>query len=70
MSPYPEDHPVRMVRQEKGWTLEELGSRCKCSNPLLSNIERGYLPQESTRRRIAAALGVSTDYLWPPSSGA
>ncbi len=32
---------VRALRQHKGWTLEELSSRCRLSISFLSQIERG-----------------------------
>ena len=69
MSPYPESHPVYVCREQKQWTLKELSEACGISVPALSTIEHGRIPAEPKRREIARALGVTTDYLWPPGSG-
>lgn len=68
MSPiYPDEHPVHLARKAKGWRLEDLAARVGCSKPLLSNVERGFRPQEDRRLEIANALGEDVDALWPPS---
>ena len=67
MSPqYPDEHPVHLARKAKGWRLEDLASKAECSKPLLSNIERGYLPPLARRNSIAAALECTVESLWPP----
>lgn len=66
MSPiYPDEHPVRIARAAKGWRLEDLAAKVKCSKPLLSNIERGYRPGLPRKEAIANALGCGVDELWP-----
>jgi transcriptional regulator with XRE-family HTH domain len=65
MSPYPDDHPVHVARKEKGWRLEDLGSRTGCSKPMLSNVERGYIPPARSRLKIAKALETTPEQLWP-----
>lgn len=50
---------VHEFRVDRGWTMEELGRRCKLSGSQISKIEKG---QEHLRiptlERIARALGI------------
>lgn len=65
MSPSPDEHPVRVARKAKGWRLEDLGQRAGCSKPLLSNIEHSFIPRHATRQKIADALEMRVQDLWP-----
>lgn len=60
------DHPVKAARLAKGWRLEDLSQRLhKCSKPLLSNIEHGYVPKAARMEEIAKALDTTPEILWP-----
>jgi transcriptional regulator with XRE-family HTH domain len=56
---------IRDSRYAKGWGPDELASRAKISRTALYQIESGKTeaPRAATLRRIARALGVSTDAL-------
>jgi len=55
---------IKMVREELGWTQDELASKAKISKSFLSDVERGERDISSEYLlRIANALGASTDYL-------
>lgn len=50
---------VRVLRQRKGWTLEELSSRCGLSISFLSQVERGLSsPSIPSLHSICEALKV------------
>lgn len=54
------------IMQEKGWTQEELAAAIGVGQSAISNmLNRQSRPQRRTVARIAAALGVSTEELWP-----
>jgi transcriptional regulator with XRE-family HTH domain len=56
---------VRSLRQERGWTLKELGREAGLSHPFLSQLERGLArPSMGSAERIARALGVPVGLLW------
>jgi transcriptional regulator with XRE-family HTH domain len=55
---------IRSLRKQKGMTLGELASLCKCSSSLLSQIERGIVnPSFSTLKSIGDALEISVAQL-------
>lgn len=56
---------VRSLRQERGWTLKELGREARLSHPFLSQLERGLArPSVGSIERIARALGLPVGLLW------
>jgi transcriptional regulator with XRE-family HTH domain len=56
---------VRSLRQERGWTLKQLGHEAGLSHPFLSQLERGLArPSVGSIERIARALGVPVGLLW------
>jgi transcriptional regulator with XRE-family HTH domain len=56
---------VRSLRQERGWTLKQLGREAGLSHPFLSQLERGLArPSVSSAERIARALRVPVGLLW------
>ena len=56
---------VRSLRQERGWTLKDLGREAGLSHPFLSQLERGLArPSVGSVERIARALGVAVGLLW------
>jgi transcriptional regulator with XRE-family HTH domain len=62
---------VRTLRQERGWTLKELGREAGLSHPFLSQLERGLArPSVGSAERIARALGVPVGLLWTSPSRA
>lgn len=60
---------LRTWRKKLGFTQQELTQAAGCSISTLVLIERyGHLPGEDARARIAAALGVSEDAIWPDAA--
>jgi transcriptional regulator with XRE-family HTH domain len=57
---------LRAFRKKLGFTEQELTQVAGVSIATVVLIERyGHLPGEDVRARIAAALGVSGDAIWP-----
>jgi transcriptional regulator with XRE-family HTH domain len=55
---------LRLVRLDAGMTQAELGAKLKVHHSQISQWERGArLPGLHSLRRLAKALGTSTDYL-------
>jgi transcriptional regulator with XRE-family HTH domain len=56
---------LRAERKRRGIALLALATRAGCSTQTLLAVERyGYSPVPTTRRRIAAALGVPVATVW------
>lgn len=61
---------VRVYREKQGLTLRELSRRSKVSLSNLWSIEKeGRSPSIPVGQRIAGALGVPLDELFPPDAG-
>jgi transcriptional regulator with XRE-family HTH domain len=62
---------LRLLRAQRGWSLERLAGVCGVSRSMLSQIERGEAnPTVIVAAAIARALGVSLDELvTPPGEG-
>ena len=59
---------VLAVMQERGMSQAALAEACMMGQPAISNLlARRNRPQQRTVDKIAAALKVSPDELWPPS---
>lgn len=57
------------VMREKGVTQTELARRANLGQPAISMmLSRNCRPQQRTVRRLAEALGVSTQELWPSNA--
>ena len=55
---------VRSLRQEKGWSQEDLGFEAEMDRTYVSGIERGVRnPTLTTMWRLAKALGVNPSEL-------
>lgn len=55
---------IRYFRQEKAWNFEDLGKRTGISVSYLNEIEKGKkYPQPENMEKLAAALGLSADFL-------
>ncbi len=55
---------LRELRKEKGLTTTELGEIIGCSNPTITNYERGYRkPDPEMLIKLADFFGVTVDYL-------
>jgi transcriptional regulator with XRE-family HTH domain len=55
---------LRVLRAEKGWTVEEAADRAGLTRDSLSRLERGLRhPRATTLARIARAYGVDTEEL-------
>lgn len=55
---------IKKLRDNRGWTLIDLGDRAKINKSVLSRIESGKRPVQAEELRIFAQLfNVSSDYL-------
>jgi transcriptional regulator with XRE-family HTH domain len=70
----PAPHPptfekMRRLRQKRGWTQADLAERAQVDQATISSLELGRIknPTIDTIRRVAAALDVDLDDLYPPS---
>jgi len=55
---------VRMTREDRGWSQEQLAGRADLNRSYLGEIERGtVMPSIETAAKLAAALGVSLSSL-------
>jgi lambda repressor-like predicted transcriptional regulator len=61
----------REIRRERGLALRGLTASSGVSTATLSAVEKwGYHPTEPTKARIAAALGVRSEEIWPAAAEA
>lgn len=57
---------VQALMQERGMTQSDLAEACETGQPAISNLlSRRSRPQRRTVEKIAKALGVSSDEIWP-----
>ncbi len=63
---------VYWLRDEHGWTQEELAREAGVSPTTISHIESGAIerPRMNTVRRVARAFGISTEELISPKDPA
>lgn len=54
---------IRELREQKGWSLEELGRRAGVALQTVYRAERGATVNKNTLRHIAQALGVQIEEL-------
>ena len=56
---------IRISRERRGWSQNELARRARMTQALISELEAGKRkePRLTTLRRLAETLGVTTDYL-------
>lgn len=55
---------VELLRNDLGWTQEELGQRVGLAKSTISGIETGTSGITRSADRLATALGTTTDYLF------
>jgi DNA-binding XRE family transcriptional regulator len=61
---------LKALRRAQRLSLWGLATRARSSATTLSAIERwGYQPGDALRQRIAAALGVAVEDVWPDTEG-
>ena len=61
---------IRKARVARGWTQAQLAFRAGLRESAICKYERGYFePRINTLRKIAKALGVTTDYLLGDDEG-
>lgn len=57
---------LKIIRKQLGLSGQGLAVKAKLSTATVTAIERwNYVPTAATRERIAAALEVSTNEIWP-----
>ena len=56
---------IRIIRERRGWSQNELARRARVTQALISELESGKRKDVTGRtlRRLAESLGVTTDYL-------
>jgi transcriptional regulator with XRE-family HTH domain len=61
---------IRRIREQRGWTLEELAERMGVSANTVRRIERGQSqrPHVHTLSRLANAFGVALEHLLDEAS--
>jgi transcriptional regulator with XRE-family HTH domain len=61
---------LRELRRKHGLPMLGVAALSKVSTSTLGAIERfDYLPSEDVRQRIAGAVGVSVEEIWPELAG-
>jgi DNA-binding XRE family transcriptional regulator len=64
--PVPVKHRLRSLRQAHGLAIYGLAVRARCSPTTIGAAERwGYRPSIAVCTRIAAALDVRVEAIWP-----
>lgn len=61
------EHPVRQLRKERNWTVEQLSKRSGVSVGAIKRTEagtRGWKTNRETATALAKALGVTVDVLF------
>jgi DNA-binding XRE family transcriptional regulator len=59
---------LRELRLERGWQQVKLAVEVGCSPSTIGNIENfGYRTDAARQQRIAAALRVDVEDIWPPA---
>lgn len=56
---------VKEFRLDKGWTITELARRTGLSSKTVSKMEKGIKVSEVSQRRVANALEVKHDKVFP-----
>ncbi|MFN8176415.1 MAG: helix-turn-helix domain-containing protein [bacterium] len=54
---------VRGLRHQRDWTQEVLAQKATLKQSTVSRVESGHEPGAEVLRKLASALGTSTDYL-------
>lgn len=63
-------NPLRLAREVKGWSQTKLGSEAGFTQAQISRLESGRRePRISTVRKLAEALGVHPDSIFPEDDG-
>ena len=63
------ENRLKDIRRQRGLAISGLATLASASSAMISAIERwGYFPQLETRKRIAQALTVDVDHIWPEES--
>jgi DNA-binding XRE family transcriptional regulator len=62
----PVTHRLRALRQARGLAIYGLAVRARCSPTTIGAVERwGYRPSVVVCERLAAALDVPVEVIWP-----
>lgn len=56
---------VEAARRDRRWRQGDLAARAEVHRTVISRIEHGLMPGPIVRGRIAEALGLSEEALWP-----
>ena len=59
----PDGPAIQRLRGERGWGIEDLAEKAKCSIKTVENVERGAATYPHTLSRLAKALGVEVSTL-------
>ena len=63
-------HPLKTLRLEKGFPIALVAVNARVGTSTIVMIERyGHNPRVETKQKLAAALGVSVEAIWPSHMG-
>ena len=63
-----EFHPLRSIRLDRGLAIAAVAVRARVASGTIITIEKyGHNPRPETKQRLAAALGVEVEAIWPAS---
>lgn len=63
-------HPLRSIRLERHLAIAAVAVRARVGSGTIITIEKyGHNPRPETKQRLAAALGVTVEQIWPTSEG-
>lgn len=63
-----EQSPLQRVREERGLSRARLAGLTELTSQAIYNLERGARPRLDTARKIAEALGVALEDVFPTES--
>lgn len=63
-------HKMRELRHKRTWVIQKLAVEAGVSPSTIVMIEKyGYVPGGGMRGRLAEALGVKPEEIWPDTGG-
>ena len=63
-------HPLKAIRKERGLSITAVAVRAHAAAGTIITIEKyNHNPRLETKQRLADALGVSVESIWPAAVG-
>lgn len=64
-------HPLRSIRLDRGLAIAAVAVRARVASGTIITIEKyGHNPRSETKQRLADALGVAVEQIWPTADRA